>query len=224
MLEQDNNSELKLAELSNTSGTTTAAVHQLTSIDRTVVSSGDERIDSSSTQETDASGSVAIDIENNNDALVSASPIPECDETTRGTTINHESYSISTDQVASSTAVAVEDTRESYNCSQGQLVLSTVTMTSVADGRGMTTENMNVGQTGINTIVEDDTSVGYRTAIKHQARKVLLSPNIIAVFSGIVISLIPPLQDMLFNNTQAALWPLGAALHVSAVSIFVIAL
>lgn len=179
-------------------GAPTAAVHRLTSL-----------------SETNISGRVAIDIENSNIVPVSASGIPECDETKRQSNMNHESCSISINQPAESTAV--EDVRESQHCSQGQPVLSTIAMTSTADGRDMRTENMSMEQTGTSTFVKDDNRVGYRTMIEYRARKLLLSPNIIAVVMGIVISLIPPLQDMLFNNTRAALWPLGAALKVRAV-------
>ena len=213
--------ELKLAGPSDISGATTASVHRLTSTERIDVFSGDEHTNRSSTQETNTNGRVAIDIENNNDGLVSASAIPESNGTHRDTTINHEGCSISIDQPAASTAV--EDARESSSCSQGQVVLSTIAMTSVADGRGMN-ENIIVGPTGTSTVVEDGTSVGYCTAIERRARKVVQSPNILAVFFGIVISLIPSLQDMLFNNTQAALWPLGAAVQVRAILLILILL
>ena len=64
------------------------------------------------------------------------------------------------------------------------------------------------------TVAEDGEHVGRFREIGARAREVLLSPNIIAVFVGILISMIPSLKEMLFENTQAALWPLGAALQV----------
>ena len=94
-------------------------------------------------------------------------------------------------------------------------------MTSTADGQGVRTENTSMEQTGTRTVVEDDMCVGYRTAIEHRARKLLRTPNILVVVLGIVISLIPSLQDMLFNNAQAALWPLGASLEVRAVILYI---
>ena len=48
----------------------------------------------------------------------------------------------------------------------------------------------------------------------YYARKVMASPNNLAVVVGIAISAIPSLQNMLFNNPRAALWPLGAAVEV----------
>ncbi|CAM9653554.1 unnamed protein product [Ascophyllum nodosum] len=47
----------------------------------------------------------------------------------------------------------------------------------------------------------------------YYARKVMASPNNLAVVVGIAISAIPSLQNMLFNNPRAALWPLGAAVE-----------
>lgn len=49
---------------------------------------------------------------------------------------------------------------------------------------------------------------------KKRTLDVLVSPNIIAVTIGLVIAMIAPLQEMLFDNSQAALRPLGAALEV----------
>ena len=43
---------------------------------------------------------------------------------------------------------------------------------------------------------------------------ILTSANIIAVVAGVVIAMIGPLQDILFNDPQAVLHPLGAALEV----------
>lgn len=47
-----------------------------------------------------------------------------------------------------------------------------------------------------------------------RAWEVLVSPNIIAVAVGVVIAMIAPLKEMLFENAQAVLRPLGAAVQV----------
>lgn len=50
-----------------------------------------------------------------------------------------------------------------------------------------------------------------------RAWDVLVSPNIIAVAVGVVIAMIAPLKEMLFENAQAVLRPLGAAVQVCSV-------
>lgn len=52
--------------------------------------------------------------------------------------------------------------------------------------------------------------------VKQRIRRVLVSPNIISVTIGVVISMIGPLQEMLFDNPRAVIRPLGAALQVSS--------
>lgn len=49
-----------------------------------------------------------------------------------------------------------------------------------------------------------------------RAWDVLVSPNIIAVTVGVVVAMIAPLKKMLFENPQAVLRPLGAAVQVRA--------
>ena len=44
--------------------------------------------------------------------------------------------------------------------------------------------------------------------------RILVSPNMIGVAAGIIIAMISPLQKMLFDNPEAALRPLGAAIEV----------
>ena len=44
--------------------------------------------------------------------------------------------------------------------------------------------------------------------------RLVASPNNIAIYIAIMISAIPPLQNMLFDNPRAALWSLGAAVQV----------
>lgn len=51
--------------------------------------------------------------------------------------------------------------------------------------------------------------------LRHRIRRVLVSPNIISVATGVVISMIAPLQEMMFDDPRAVLRPLGAALQVS---------
>lgn len=50
--------------------------------------------------------------------------------------------------------------------------------------------------------------------LKQRVSRVLLSPNIVAVAIGVVIAMIGPLQEMLFDNPRAILRPLGAAVEV----------
>ena len=50
--------------------------------------------------------------------------------------------------------------------------------------------------------------------LKQRISRVLLSPNIIAVATGVVIAMIAPLQEMLFDNPRAILRPLGGAFEV----------
>ena len=129
-------------------------------------------------------------------------------------------------QVAiSSTAAVSESRRQLHMCfHQGQTSeLPTFAMESVGgDSSGTVTEGQDKKDTGKNgmgetlssTVVEDGDNVGRFREIGARAREVLLSPNIIAVFVGILISMFPSLKEMLFENTQAALWPLGTALQV----------
>ncbi|CAB1097057.1 unnamed protein product [Ectocarpus sp. CCAP 1310/34] len=48
---------------------------------------------------------------------------------------------------------------------------------------------------------------------KERVSRVLVSPNIISVTIGVVIAMIAPLQEMLFDNSRSILRPLGAALQ-----------
>lgn len=62
----------------------------------------------------------------------------------------------------------------------------------------------------------DDVSEGDRWAgFKERVSRVLVSPNIISVTIGVVIAMIGPLQEMLFDNPRSILRQLGAALEVS---------
>lgn len=53
--------------------------------------------------------------------------------------------------------------------------------------------------------------------LRKQFLRLLVSPNIIAVTIGVIIAMIPPLQNMLFANPRAILRPFGAALEVRCV-------
>ena len=53
-----------------------------------------------------------------------------------------------------------------------------------------------------------------RATVWQRVSIILTSANIIAVVAGVVIAMIGPLQDILFNDPQAVLHPLGAALEV----------
>ncbi|CAM9997923.1 unnamed protein product [Ectocarpus sp. 6 AP-2014] len=59
-----------------------------------------------------------------------------------------------------------------------------------------------------------DVSEGDRWAgFKERVSRVLVSPNIISVTIGVVIAMIAPLQEMLFDNPRSILRPLGAAVQ-----------
>lgn len=51
-------------------------------------------------------------------------------------------------------------------------------------------------------------------ACKLRVWDIFVSPNIIAVACGLVIAVVPPVQEMLFVNPRAFLRPLGAAFQV----------
>ncbi|CAM9547180.1 unnamed protein product [Ectocarpus fasciculatus] len=71
-------------------------------------------------------------------------------------------------------------------------------------------ETTNAGDTG----GSGDESEGDRWAgFKERVSRVLVSPNIISVTIGVVIAMIAPLQEMLFDNPRSVLRPLGAALQ-----------
>ena len=118
-----------------------------------------------------------------------------------------------------STLMAAGNARGPSQLFQNQIVLLPVAAESgggeivevISDGRHKTSKN----DAEEAWHIVDGRVLGEKcAAFGRWARGIFLSLNIIAVLLGIVISLIPWLQEMLFNNTQAALWPLGAALQV----------
>ncbi|CAN0090990.1 unnamed protein product [Scytosiphon promiscuus] len=68
-----------------------------------------------------------------------------------------------------------------------------------------------VNAAGVN--VADGGVEDRQVGVKQRIRRILVSPNIISVTIGVVISMIAPLQEMLFDNPRAVLRPLGAALQ-----------
>lgn len=69
----------------------------------------------------------------------------------------------------------------------------------------------------VNNDVGDDRDDGVgdrRVGVKQRIRRIVVSPNIISVTIGVIISMIAPLQERMFDNPRAVLRPLGAALQV----------
>ena len=172
-------------------------------------------------------GKLAIDIELGHHTSVSVPTTERPDGPSDGrVTGNHEIDPASMPQVDISSTAAVSDARRQlYKCSQqGQTSeLPTFAVKSagkessgtVAEGQDKKDTRKNgMGEILNSTVVEDGDHVGHFREIGARAREVLLSPNIIAVFVGILISMFPSLKEILFENTQAALWPLGTALQV----------
>lgn len=236
-LERDNTLELKLAGTSDSLGASAAAMDGLASTEGTGVQPCIEHQSNSGIQNMgDAGGSrFAIDIDLGHRTSVLVPTIEKPDRPFDGHVCgNHEIDTASMPQVGISSTAAVSDARRQPNQStqQGQMSeLPTFAMESVgrdssetvAEGRGKKDSRKNgIGETLSSTVVEDGEHNGRFREIRARAREVLLSPNIIAVFVGIVISMFPSLKEMLFENTQAALWPLGAALQVRVFWILVI--